>query len=203
MSKKENKSGFIVLIKDIVFFAVAFIITISFVFASSQVNQSSMEDTLFSKERLIELKLTYLFSKPERGDIVIFAVKPYKKNILNTMYESVKYIIESRTNQYDNKRLIKRVIAVPGEVIDIRNGDVFIDRKKLEEPYVKGITNVSAGGMKFPYEVKDDEYIVLGDNRAVSKDSRDSSVGPVSFKTQIEGKIVLRFWPFNKFGKVE
>jgi signal peptidase I len=206
MSKKKEKKKeniFITIIKDILFFITAYVITISFIFVSTQVQQSSMEDTLFYKESLIEMKTAYWFSKPQRGDIVVFAYKPYKKNLISMMYESVKYTIESRTENYTNVRLIKRVIAVPGDTIDIKNGDVFVNDNKLDEPYVKGKTYSAKTGMEFPYTVQDDEYIVFGDNRQVSKDSRYTEIGPVSLKTQIEGKAVLRIWPFKKFGKID
>ncbi len=100
---------------------------------------------------------------------------------------------------YNNKILVKRVIANPGEWVDIdKDGNVYVNNVKLEEPYIEqkayGETNI-----KLPYQVPDSRIFVMGDNRDVSIDSRNSSVGCVSDE-QIVGKIVFRIWPLKGAG---
>ena len=100
-----------------------------------------------------------------------------------------------------NKLLVKRVIAGPGQWVDIdRLGNVSIDGKALDEPYLTdkayGETNIG-----LPYQVPDDRYFLMGDNREVSVDSRNTTVGCVA-RDQIVGKVVFRIWPLKDFGPV-
>ena len=100
-----------------------------------------------------------------------------------------------------NKLLVKRYIAGSGDWVDIdEDGTVSVNGKTLDEPYLKkkayGETNI-----KFPYQVPEKKYFLMGDNRDVSIDSRNTAVGCVSDE-QIVGKIVFRIWPLNKFGPV-
>ena len=98
-----------------------------------------------------------------------------------------------------NKILVKRCIAGPGQWVDINeNGDVFVDGKLLDEPY---LTEKALGecDQSFPYQVPDSRYFCMGDHRATSVDSRHSAVGCVA-EEQIVGKIVFRVWPLSGFG---
>ncbi len=102
---------------------------------------------------------------------------------------------------YNNKILVKRVIANPGEWVDIdMDGNVYVNNEKLNEPYIDkksfGETNI-----KLPYQVPDSRIFVMGDNRDASIDSRNTSVGCVSDE-QIVGKIVFRIWPLSGMGWV-
>ena len=102
---------------------------------------------------------------------------------------------------YNNNILVKRVIAGPGDWVDIdKDGNVFVNHEKLEEPYLDdkayGETNI-----ELPYQVPDGRIFVMGDNRSVSIDSRNTSIGCVS-EEQIVGKIVYRVWPFSMMGAV-
>lgn len=146
----------------------------SYAFAQTEVRSISMQDTLYEGQRLIEDKLSYRFSEPSRGDIVILDGPEYKE------------------------RLIKRLIGLPGDVIDIKNGRLYINGGLQEEPYVKGQTN--AAGLAVPYTVPEGHVFVMGDNRERSTDSRQ--LGPIAF-TSIEGKAVLRVWPPKDAGKVD
>ena len=103
---------------------------------------------------------------------------------------------------YNNKILVKRVIANPGEWVDIDSeGNVYVNNQKLDEPYISmkayGETNI-----ELPYQVPDSRIFVMGDNRDVSIDSRNTSVGCVSDE-QIVGKIVFRIWPLKQAGWIE
>ena len=103
---------------------------------------------------------------------------------------------------YNNKILVKRVIAQPGEWVDISDdGTVYVNNREIDEPYVSekafGECNI-----ELPYQVPESRVFVMGDHRSVSVDSRNTSVGCVA-EEQIVGKIVFRIWPLNVFGSVK
>lgn len=103
---------------------------------------------------------------------------------------------------YNNKILVKRVIAGPGAWVDIDDhGIVYVDGKKIDEPYLTeralGDTNI-----ELPYQIPAERYFVMGDHRSTSVDSRNTAVGCVS-NEQIVGKITFRVWPLPKLGRIE
>ena len=102
---------------------------------------------------------------------------------------------------WQNKLLLKRVIAGPLDVVEIDDeGNVKVNGKVIDEPYVNekalGESNIT-----YPFQVPEDKYFVLGDNRSVSIDSRNTIIGCVD-KDQIAGKVMIRIWPLRKLGKV-
>lgn len=103
---------------------------------------------------------------------------------------------------YNNRILVKRVIARAGDWVDIReDGTVFVNEKELEEPY---LTEKALGecNIKLPYQVPDKKFFLMGDHRSVSVDSRSTSVGCVA-EEQIVGKLVFCVWPLEQFGMIQ
>lgn len=143
------------------------------------VKGSSMYPTLNEYDYLIINKIPYMLHEPEQGDIVVF------KSHLTTP-------------DGKEKDLIKRVIGVPGDRIQISNGHVFVNGKDLKEPYING----NYTPMDIDLVVHDNRIFVMGDNRPNSLDSRDERVGPVEIN-KIRGKVLVRLYPFSKIGKVD
>lgn len=143
------------------------------------VKGASMEPNFFDKEYLIIDEISYRFNRPGRGDSVVF-----------------KYPLEPK--QY----FIKRIIAVPGERIVIRDNQIIIYNQTnargavLNEPYIP--SNIPTRG-EVDQTLAEDEYFLLGDNRTASLDSR--SFGPVK-RSFIVGRTLLRGWPIDQFGLV-
>jgi len=173
-SEKKNSvikeiAGWILYIA-IIIGATYFIIT--YVGQRTKVSGDSMETALQDGDNLIVDKLSYRFRKPERYEIIVFPYQ-YKEN---TFY-------------------IKRIIGLPGETIQIVDGDVYINGEKLNESY--GIEKMRNPGIAYePIELGEDEYFVLGDNRNNSSDSRDSSVGVLK-REDLIGRAWIRIWPFE------
>ena len=133
-------------------------------------------------------------------------------NSMNSTLEEGQIVVAMKGNQfkngdviafyYGNKLMVKRVIAGPGQKVDIDdNGNVFVDDQPLSEPYVvhKALGDCN---IFLPYEVPENRYFLMGDNRESSLDSRNTSVGCISDE-QIVGKVAFRVWPLNKFGGVK
>ncbi|MGI5997238.1 MAG: signal peptidase I [Lutispora sp.] len=155
-------------------FIIAFVLK-TFIFQIAYVKGPSMEPTLYEGQILIVSKLNYRIGAPKRGDIVVLS------------------------DNLEHKDLIKRVIGLPGEKIDIRDGFVYINGELLEEKYISVPTyEYGFEGSKVP----EDKYFVLGDNRPESRDSRSGSLGFVE-RENIMGKAVFRLWPLNKIGTIE
>jgi signal peptidase I len=148
--------------------AISFILN-NFVIVNAQVPTGSMENTVMTKDRVFANRLSYLFSNPQRGDIVVF---PFPDD------ESVNYL--------------KRIIGLPGDTVEIKDGKVYINNSKesLKEDYLKEKPTGSYG----PYKVPADSYFMMGDNRNISLDSRFWN-HPFVKKDKILGKVVLRYYP--------
>lgn len=184
------------------------------------VKQSSMFPTFKSNDRLI-LNRLYRTCKtvPQRGDIITFEapsvtymngeeadlenpVAIYDNEPEGAFSKFVYNVVEYRKTSY-----IKRVIALPGEHIQIKDGKVYINGEELQEDYLPEgtVTDSMAkedigGGQFLDLIVPENTVFVMGDNRGNSGDSRRFGCIPYE---KIEGKVVLRFWPLSEFGKVE
>ncbi|SKC75948.1 signal peptidase I [Maledivibacter halophilus] len=165
-------------IKTIVVSVVIALVITTFI-RPTLVKGHSMYPTLEPNNYLIINKIPYMIHEPERGDIVVF------KSHLTTP-------------DGKEKDLIKRVIAVEGDKIEVKNGKIYVNGEKVEEGYING--DYTSGDIEI--EVDKDEVFVMGDNREASLDSRDPRVGTVDVDT-IRGKVLVRLFPFNKIGKVD
>ena len=161
----------------LVIVALTFLI-VTFVGQRTRVSGQSMENTLHDGDNLIVDKISYRFRDPKRYEIIVF---PYQ-------YEKNTYYI-------------KRIIGLPGETVQVKDGYVYIDEEKLDEHYGKEVMN-SAGIAEAPIELGDDEYFVLGDNRNHSSDSRDPSVG-VLHRDDLIGRAWVRIWPLDSIGVIQ
>lgn len=191
---KEVRSWALIILGSFIF---AFFINTE-VMAKVIVEKSSMENTLLENQHLIVDELSYNFNQPERGDIIIFLRDENKGNIIDCFVRYIDGFKELFTDEELHTRYVKRVIGVEGDVVDIKDGAVYVNGVKIEEPYENGVTE--PGEFALPYTVGENELFVMGDHRTVSEDSR--AFGPISID-QVEGKAVLRVFPFNVAGKIE
>ena len=197
-NKKEKK-----IIRDIgewtLCLSLAFVIAVfirSNAFAITSVDGSSMESTFHDREKVIDYKLSYYSKEPQRGDVIIIDVyNDSKESILDKMVKNSKEIVDVLSGIKDERYYIKRVIGIPGDEVDIKDGYVYINGEKQEEKYVKGKTY--ANEVSLPTVVPENTVFVLGDNREVSVDSRE--IGFINYN-QIEGKVIYKIWPLNKIG---
>ncbi|HEY8486098.1 MAG TPA: signal peptidase I [Limnochordales bacterium] len=158
--------------KTLVGAAVLALLIMTFVARAFTVDGPSMLPTLHDGERLMVDKLSYRFREPQRGEIVVF-----------------RYPANPR------EHFIKRVIGLPGDVVEIRGGHVYVNGVALEEPYLTSPT----WGQFGPVRVPAGRYFVLGDNRNNSEDSRYPQVGFVP-RALLEGRALWRFWPPSRVG---
>lgn len=179
--------GFLDVIEFFVSSAAVAILIYLFITQPHQVNGNSMYPNFQSGEFLLTDKLSYRFGKPERGDVIIFTAP-------STAHCPVGF----------NCDFVKRIIALPGERIKVEKGKIYINGKILDEPYQRALKFTGSGNVSGSYlaegterTVPDNNYVVMGDNRPGSSDSRDW--GPVAQKL-IVGKVLLRYWPPNVAG---
>lgn len=173
--KQELKSWFITLGITIV---VIFVIK-NFIIINASVPTGSMENTIMPGDNLLGYRLAYLTEEPERGDVIFF------------------YFPDDETQKY-----VKRIVGLPGEKVVISQGEIYIDGSNtpLEEEYLK--EEWTSGTGPFEFEVPEDCYLVLGDNRNSSQDARYWANSYVA-KDKIIGKAIFTYFPFDRMGKVE
>ena len=162
----------------------------SFVADSRYIPSGSMLPTLHINDRLIIDKLSYRFSNPIRGDVVVFNPP-----------EQLERELVANGEKKDKEAFIKRVIGLPGDRIEVKGGKVYINNRSLSENYLGeppryqwSSTELTPDGIVPP-----GHYLVLGDNRNNSYDSHYWGFVP---KDKIIGKAIIRFWPINRAGGI-
>lgn len=181
---------------------VALFIT-SNIISTTQIKEQSMEPSFKENDKLIIYKLGYNFKGPNRGDVIILNKNPAEKGIFINMINEGKDIIENIKYRFtaiiEKKNLIKRVVAIPGDQVNIKNGLVYVNGE-VESGYQFQGQTYSNSDLVFPLEIPEDSVFVLGDNRENSLDSR--GLGLIDY-SQIKGKALLRFWPIDRIGKID
>ncbi|ADY56022.1 signal peptidase I [Syntrophobotulus glycolicus DSM 8271] len=165
-------------IEWIVIIGIAFGLSIlirNFVVDTRIVPTGSMLPTIQEQDRLIVDRLFYQFQTLGRGDVIVFKA-PEKSG--------------------SSEDLVKRIIGLPGEKVQIKNSKVYINEAELKEPYVHNIADYEYG----PVTVPANSYLVLGDNRSESYDSHKWGFLPAE---NILGKVLIRYWPLNTIGPLE
>ncbi len=160
---------------NLLFFLIAVYALLEMAAPRSVVLSISMQPNLIEGQRLVISRVNYMFSKPQRGEIVVFEPNGYTANA---------------------NRLIKRLIGLPNETIEFRHQSVYINGKKLNEPYLNEPCEKAYCPDK-SWTLGTEEYFFMGDNRNHSQDSR--AFGAITRK-QIVGRAIVRWWPPAKWG---
>ena len=178
-SIKRVVTSFFDFLQGIVVVMALMVMVYLFIMSPQEVNGESMEPNFHNGEYILTNKVTYKFRQAVRGDVVIF--KSWRS-------KDIDYI--------------KRVIALPGETVTLKNNSIYVNDEKLDEEYLSPNTAIFGGSFLAEGQsvtVPDNMVFVLGDNRPHSSDSRE--FGPVA-KDDIIGVVMLRYWPFPEFGVV-
>jgi len=165
-----------IMFNEIVLAIIIALLLKNFVVDSRYIPSSSMRPTLEINDRLLVNKISHRFVELQRGDIVIFRPPA------------------SVVNRSDH---VKRLIALPGDIVEISNGVLYINGEPVEEDFIYGPPNYEFP----PTEVPENSLFVLGDNRNFSQDSH--LWADWLTKDDIRGKVFFRYWPFDRFGRVE
>jgi len=193
---EEKQSEMVAFLKELPFLIIgALIVAVlvkSFLIQVFWIPSESMVDTLEVGDRVIVNKLSYRFGDPGRGDVIVFEPKTLAEESVATKIS--RNLLESvglRTPQSD---LIKRVIGLPGDTVEARDDQVYVNDVPIDEPYlVEGVRTFDFG----PVEVPDGYYFVMGDNRERSNDSR--AFGAIS-RERIVGRAFSIVWPPSRWG---
>lgn len=168
-------------IESLVIALVLALIIRAFVVQAFKIPTGSMRPTLLEGDRILVNKFIYKFKEPERGDIIVFKFPGDEK-----------------------KDFIKRLIATPGEIVEIRDGQIYIDEEMVEEPFnIKQIhyyNKTPYGSVGKKIKVPEGQYYVLGDNSSSSKDSRYWGFVP---QKSVKGKAFFLYWPIRRIRTVK
>lgn len=162
-----------------------FLVVYLFLLQPHQVNGKSMVPNFESGDYVLTDKISYRFGKPERGDVVVFHAPASANCPIGTGCD-----------------FIKRVIAVPGESVEVKDHKIFINSRQLEEDYLPSSFTTDPGNYTRNKTISlgSDEYFVVGDNRSYSSDSR--AWGPID-GSLIVGKAFFRYWPPESMGVIK
>lgn len=163
----------------------------TFLFTTFWIPSGSMEPTLSGdrRDRVIVNRLSYKLHDVNRGDVIVFEV-PEGEPLMEVDGQQVK-------------DLIKRVVGLPGETVELRDGEVYIDGELLEEPYLPEDTTTEPcpPENETTFEIPDDSVFVMGDNRDHSRDARCWETHSVE-ESAIVGRAFVRFWPLSELGGI-
>jgi signal peptidase I len=196
--KERSASGSLVELVMIVAVALGLALAIqAFLVKPFRIPSESMVPTLEINQRVLVDRVSFRFSDPHRGDIVVF--KPPKGADLNTCgaERPDNQACPEPTPDKSDTNFIKRVVGEPGDRLSVRRGIVYIDGKKLEEDYVSPSTDCATCNLEKEITIPADHYFMMGDNRGESADSREW--GPVP-KKWIIGNAFATYWPPRKIG---
>ena len=181
-----------------------------YIMTPTQVQSVSMKPTLIEGQRLILNRTIRLTHKlPERGDIITFEAPTEDylteaefKESPTARYEEPDNKFVHNVLEWGKESYIKRVIALPGEHVEIKEEKVYINGEELKEDYLQPgvVTNLGEAGVYSDFIVPENSVFAMGDNRQESHDCRAFGCIP---QDKIESIVLFRFWPFDKFGKVE
>ena len=177
--KKEKRKEILSLISTFLIALAVTLVLKNYIIINANVPTGSMENTIMTGDNLFGYRLAYMNEEPQRGDIIFF------------------YFPDDETQKY-----VKRIIGLPGEYVYITNGKIYINdnEEPLEEPYLKEEWTKGTG--TFSFEVPENCYLVLGDNRNNSLDSR-FWINPYVSEEKIIGKALFVYYPFNRIGGLE
>ncbi len=200
----RKKSGWRIVLETVVLLLVAAVIAIliqAFFIRAYAIPSSSMSPTLEINDRVMVEKVSYWFRDPHRKEIVVFRMYnagglspagPGAMTTTNPFYWPFEQIGEIlRLTHGGTTPYVKRVVATGGETLELRKGILYVNGKKIDEPYA-----VKDGSDFGPYKVPKGYVFCMGDNRPNSRDSR--SFGPVPVRSII-GRVFLRWWPLSRF----
>jgi signal peptidase I len=183
----------------VIAFAIALLLK-SFVLQAFFIPSASMEQTLMVGDRVLVEKISYRFSEPDHGDVVVFEREfgPQEEetedddSVFEKIGDSFRSLFGFPVEGHQD--FIKRVIGVGGDTVEGRDGVVFVNGEEIDEPYLQDGTETSSFG---PVDVPEGFIFVMGDNRSNSEDSR--SIGPVDVDTVV-GRAFILIWPPSDFG---
>ena len=175
--KKRILGLVLLLLETVAVIGLAFL-AVQFSLERTVMSGDSMAPTLEEDTSIMVSKLSYMRKGPERFDVIVF----------------------KQAGEEHNYYQVRRVIGLPGETVQITDEVIYINGEPLEESYGSTVMG-HAGIASEPITLGEKEYFVLGDNRAISKDSRSESVGVVPL-SRVGGKLMIRIFPFDKFGTV-
>jgi len=177
-------------LKSIVFAGV-FVFALQLFFVPTTIYHQSMAQTLQEKDMVIIQKTKNI----EVGDIIVFKSN---EKFTSSDIDELPFYRRFFVNEDTKKKLIKRVIAGPGDTIEINGSDVYVNDILINEPYINNDGNNIVDKITIP----EDQYYVMGDNRLHSKDSRMEEIGLISID-DIIGKTNFRIFPFGRFGTID
>ena len=200
MARTKQKSGHGSLLELVTIVAVALGLALgiqAFIVKPFRIPSESMEPTLDVGQRVLVDRVSYRFSTPDRGDIVVFKPPAGADNDTCGVDHSERQACPRPTEQRSDTNFIKRVVGLPGDHLKVVEGSVYINGKRQDEPFARLDANCATCNLPREITIPDGYYYMMGDNRGESADSREW--GPVP-KKWIIGKAFMTYWPPGRIG---